>query len=225
MIKIFFTYDDRKIMLPVNPPNLLMERSGANQKEEIVKLGKINILRTPELASMELTGFFPAAPNAPWVLSANDFRSPASCIEFFETVWFAKKPMEISFSDMEVSLTDTGAAPGTKPMVSIEEFSCDRRGGDADVYYKLGLLEYKPFRSKAINTAPVTVDGQTMAVREPEREETRSVPATHTVIPGDTLCNIALKYYGDDGKHKDIAKANNIANPNVIHAGQVLKLP
>lgn len=48
---------------------------------------------------------------------------------------------------------------------------------------------------------------------------------TYTVVKGDDLCKIALRAYGDCRKGWDIAKTNNLANPHIIHAGNVLKLP
>ena len=49
--------------------------------------------------------------------------------------------------------------------------------------------------------------------------------SSYTVVKGDNLWNIAVRAYGDGYKWVDIAKANNLANPNVIHAGNVLVLP
>lgn len=48
---------------------------------------------------------------------------------------------------------------------------------------------------------------------------------TYTVVKGDTLWSIAVMAYGDGYKWSSIAKANNLKNPNVIHSGNVLKLP
>lgn len=48
---------------------------------------------------------------------------------------------------------------------------------------------------------------------------------TYTVVKGDTLWDIAVLAYGDGFKWSEIAKLNNLTNPNVIHAGNVLKLP
>ena len=50
---------------------------------------------------------------------------------------------------------------------------------------------------------------------------------TYTVKPGDSLSKIAKHVYGDSGKWHAIFEANRdqIKNPDLIHPGQVLKLP
>lgn len=48
---------------------------------------------------------------------------------------------------------------------------------------------------------------------------------SYTVAYGDYLWDIALRAYGDGFKWVEIAKANNLANPNLVHPGNVLKLP
>lgn len=52
-----------------------------------------------------------------------------------------------------------------------------------------------------------------------------SLPTSYTVVRGDSLSKIAQKFYGDQGKWVEIAKANNLAKPSVIHAGNVLSIP
>jgi putative chitinase len=48
---------------------------------------------------------------------------------------------------------------------------------------------------------------------------------TYTVVKGDYLWNIAVRAYGDGYKWVDIAKANNLTNPDLIFSGNVLQLP
>lgn len=48
---------------------------------------------------------------------------------------------------------------------------------------------------------------------------------TYTVQKGDTLWSIAVRAYGDGYKWVNIAKANNLTNPSVIHSGNVLIIP
>lgn len=48
---------------------------------------------------------------------------------------------------------------------------------------------------------------------------------TYTIVLGDDLWDIAVKAYGNGYKWVDIARVNNLMNPNVIHAGNILKIP
>ncbi len=48
---------------------------------------------------------------------------------------------------------------------------------------------------------------------------------TYTIVKGDSLWNIAVRAYGDGYKWVDIAKANNLDNPDIIHSGNMLKIP
>ncbi len=47
---------------------------------------------------------------------------------------------------------------------------------------------------------------------------------TYTVVAGDTLFKIAEKFLGDGKRYPELAAANNIANPDHIEVGQVIKL-
>ena len=59
------------------------------------------------------------------------------------------------------------------------------------------------------------------APRATERE------VTYTVQKGDSLSKIAQEQYGDGKKWRSIFEANRdqITNPDLIHPGQVLKIP
>jgi len=48
---------------------------------------------------------------------------------------------------------------------------------------------------------------------------------TYTVVSGDNLWNIAVRAYGDGFRWTEIAKANNLANPQIIHRGNVFIIP
>ena len=70
-----------------------------------------------------------------------------------------------------------------------------------------------------------TPDTAETATTEPPEPETKKGPTVYTVQKGDTLYAIARKFYGDQRRYRDIAKANNLADPNRIYVGQVLKIP
>lgn len=47
----------------------------------------------------------------------------------------------------------------------------------------------------------------------------------YTIQAGDTLAGIARKFLGNALRYRELAALNNIANPNIITIGQVLKIP
>jgi nucleoid-associated protein YgaU len=47
----------------------------------------------------------------------------------------------------------------------------------------------------------------------------------YTIANGDNLSKIAARFYGHANKYPEIAKANDIDNPDLIRVGQEIKLP
>jgi len=47
----------------------------------------------------------------------------------------------------------------------------------------------------------------------------------YTVVKGDTLWDISVRAYQDGYKWVEIARANKLTNPNLIHPGNVLIIP
>jgi putative chitinase len=66
-------------------------------------------------------------------------------------------------------------------------------------------------------------------VRQPKKLATLFGPAIsedqYMVVKGDHLWGIAVRAYGDGYKWVEIARENNLGNPNLIHPGNALKLP
>jgi nucleoid-associated protein YgaU len=48
---------------------------------------------------------------------------------------------------------------------------------------------------------------------------------TYTVVSGDNLWDIAVRAYGDGFRWVEISRANNLTNPNLIHPGNLFKIP
>lgn len=53
----------------------------------------------------------------------------------------------------------------------------------------------------------------------------QNLPGKYTVKDGDTLFDIAQKYYNDGYKYLNIATVNKLENADVIAVGQVLEIP
>jgi len=48
---------------------------------------------------------------------------------------------------------------------------------------------------------------------------------TYTIVKGDNLWNISVRAYQDGFKWPEIAEVNKIANPSMIHPGNILTIP
>lgn len=68
-----------------------------------------------------------------------------------------------------------------------------------------------------------------MPVKEPIVETATSAEtiaaSQYTVVKGDHLWGIAVRTYGDGYRWVEIARENNLVNPDLIHPGNVLSLP
>jgi lipoprotein NlpD len=78
-----------------------------------------------------------------------------------------------------------------------------------------------PVEDRHSNRAPVVMDPNTQAVKQPPGFENAGKAGYYAVKPGETLIRIGL----ETGQNwKDIARWNNLDQPNQIEVGQVLRV-
>ena len=82
-------------------------------------------------------------------------------------------------------------------------------------------------QSGGSSTAPSAPTAPPASSPTPTAGAAAPAPRTYTVAAGDSLSKIAKKFYGDGNKWQRIFEANRdtIKNPDLIHPGQVLKIP
>ena len=144
MIKIFFEYDGEVIQLPVNPEEFRVVSEGNNVTQEIIKIGEINILKLPKLATLSISSFFPIDEDAPYVLTKGaNFKTPKELLNFFRKPYKALRPVNFS------------TYPGTankNSAFSIERFETFYVAGDDDTHYVMDLKDYKNYGKKTYKT-------------------------------------------------------------------------
>jgi nucleoid-associated protein YgaU len=106
----------------------------------------------------------------------------------------------------------------------------------AESFYKSGYNWVDIQKANNMENADALEVGQTLTIPEVKpihppgdissaSTEVSSDKKTYTVMQGDSLWNIAMNVYGSGYKWSEIAQANGLTNPDVIHAGNVLALP
>ena len=103
----------------------------------------------------------------------------------------------------------------------IEDVSETLTEGDRDVGLTVTLREYK-FKSALAALAGRSGGSGSAPVRK--RTDERVTPQTYTVKKGDTLWDIACRFYGDGTKWGRIAAKNGVTNPRKLQIGKVLTL-
>jgi len=102
-----------------------------------------------------------------------------------------------------------------------------------DIAEANGLLDASQIEVGQELTIPVLEDTGAVAISDSGVVATKTVTAsqdsitaaTYEVVHGDNLWDIAVRAYGDGYRWVDIAEENNLANPDIIHAGNILVLP
>lgn len=180
MIEIFVEYESQVVAFPVNPEELRLTKDTGNETTEIVSLGEINMLKNAKLATLQFDSFFPPNKDAGYVLTKGDFRPPNFYIDFLEKIRRDKKSCRFIVSDTKINM-----------LVSIETFDYGWRAGPlGEVYYTLGVKEYKPYSVKEVKVTdygpnrPKTKNVNTgVSVKKPAP----SAPSKKSVYEGCTV--------------------------------------
>lgn len=220
MYSFYFDYEGELIQLPIPPSNLTLKISDKNKVIELLNLGDINILKDPGLTDIDIKILLPGQ-ELPFAIYPDGFKAPEYFLEKFEKFKVEKKPIRFIVSRVAPwgePLFDTNIQVGLGP------YTIDEKAGEVgDIYVNMPLKQYKDYKTQVVTMKQVENGKATATIKE---ERPSKTPAkSHTVKPGDTLWSIAKKELNDGSKFSEIAKLNNIKNPDLIKPGQILKLP
>mgnify|MGYP000886875143 CR=1 FL=1 len=213
--QLWLTYngEKEKIRLPVLPEKIDVSFGNKNTSVDISGLGEILIIQDRPAIEVSWDSFFPAArfPG----LQVESLTDPANLL---------KKICEWKAGDKPVHLILTGT--DINFYAAIQTMQPYEQGGDpGTVWYKIKLKEYREVKVRQVK---VNITTQVATVPKQEtRVDNRVQEKTYTVKSGDCLWNIAKKLLGSGSRYTEIYNLNTdkIKNPNLIYAGQVLRIP
>lgn len=215
---VYFKYGSKKYKLPVNPEEIKRSRSLNVETYQVLGAGQVSI---PSYCELEEYSFEAEFPSQDYQYIESGARADADYYEkMFRKAQKNKKPIRFIASN---DITDDISVRVLVKSVEVIE----KAGEEGDKYISLTLMEYKGASKRyiAVQTPTATVKQEDTATNSEAVNPAVADNKTHTVQSGDTLWGIAKKYYGNGAQYPKIASANSIANPNIIHVGQVLSIP
>lgn len=204
--KFIFRGGGRELVLPVTPDSYQVE-SGINVETiNIHQLGDVNVAGFGSLATIKISCMFPST-RYPFAAASGT----VSYINQFQKWVRERAKLRFIVSGTKVNIP-----------VLLQNFSYGERDGTNDVYADIVLREYKALKAVKTANAPAA-----NASREPAAKTAESSVEQYTIQYGDTLSAICRKYYGDGSAaaYNRLAQINGISNPNLIYAGNTLKIP
>ncbi|MBQ4050273.1 MAG: LysM peptidoglycan-binding domain-containing protein [Oscillospiraceae bacterium] len=190
-----------EIRFPLPPETLTFEQAADHKRVRLIDLGEVTQLALPGQAVFSFEGCFPVTGEL----------LPAEGAAALKAMMGRKS----------VRFVAAGIANPVSMQVTVEKLRLWEEAGDCgSVFYSLTLREYRSPAVQAAAGAAGTSSGTSAAAREDSRE----LPAAYTVVKGDSLWAIAKRYLGSGSRYRELAAKNNIANPNLIFPGQVIRL-
>ena len=219
-MEIYLGTDNDKIRFPVVPSSIGVNRSNNIDTESVIKLGEVPIFNGTSLKTIEFTSFF---PNQEYnFCDYTGFMKPYEFSEKIQKWMYEGKPLRVIVTDSPTNM-----------QCLIQQFDTVEQDGTRDLYFTLNLLEYRPIEVPSLSGSNASSNSNnTQNTSRPSETNTNSnnQQKTHKVVRGDTLYDIAKKYYGKGSLYPKIKEANktkypSLAKNNIIQVKWELIIP
>lgn len=219
-MEIYLGTDNDKIRFPVVPSSIGVNRSNNIDTESVIKLGEVPIFNGTSLKTIEFTSFF---PNQEYnFCDYTGFMKPYEFSEKIQKWMYEGKPLRVIVTDSPTNM-----------QCLIQQFDTVEQDGTRDLYFTLNLLEYRPIEVPNLSGSNTSSNSNnTQNTSRPSETNTNSnnQQKTHKVVRGDTLYDIAKKYYGKGSLYPKIKEANktkypSLAKNNIIQVKWELIIP
>ena len=219
-MEIYLGTDNDKIRFPVVPPSIGVNRSNNIDTESVIKLGEVPIFNGTSLKTIEFTSFFPNQEYS--FCDYTGFMKPYEFSEKIQKWMYEGKPLRVIVTDSPTNM-----------QCLIQQFDTVEQDGTRDLYFTLNLLEYRPIEVPNLSSSNTSSNSNnTQNTSRPNEVNTNSnnQQKTHKVVKGDTLYDIAKKYYGNGNLYPKIKEANktkypSLAKNNIIQVKWELIIP
>ncbi len=190
--------------LAVNPPELTVTQESKDRTIDLLNVGEVNVAGNRGLIKVTISTFLPDA-GSPFYTGY----APESLIMAMKKAKNGKKTVRIIISGTDVNTLFTVSSVG-------ETY----KEGQADSYVSWAFVESRELNTQQVASWVRRYTQTGLCIRN----TSNSIPKAVTALSGDTLWDVARRYYDDGERWRDIAAANGMSEDRLT-AGMRLQIP
>ncbi len=187
---------DGQFELSVNPPEISVTQDNKDKTIDLLNVGEINVPGMRGLIKVSLATFLPDS-NSPFYTGV----APEQIVQAVKKAKNGQKAIRIIISGSDVNT-----------QFNISSMNEIYKEGQGDIYISWSFVELRDLNTGQVASFVRRYTDTGLCTRR----TTRSVPKAITVQNGDTLWNLARRYYDDGSRWKDIAMANDMYEDNLL---------
>lgn len=187
---VLLATDDGQFELSVNPPEISVTQDNKDKTIDLLNVGEINVPGMRGLIRVSLATFLPDR-NSPFYTGA----APEQIVQAVKKAKNGQKAVRIIISGSDVNT-----------QFNVSSMNEIYKEGQGDIYIAWSFVELRDLNTGQVASFVRRYTDTGLCTRR----TARSVPKAVTVQSGDTLWNLARRYYDDGSRWKDIAMANDM---------------
>lgn len=187
---VLLVTDDGQFELSVNPPEISVTQDNKDKTIDLLNVGEINVPGMRGLIKLSLATFLPDSCSPFYTGTA-----PERIVQAVKKAKNGQKAVRIIISGSDVNT-----------QFNVSSMNEIYKEGQGDIYISWSFVELRDLNTGQVASFVRRYTDTGLCTRR----TTRSVPKAVTVQSGDTLWNLARRYYDDGSRWKDIAMANDM---------------
>lgn len=187
---VLLATDDGQFELSVNPPEISVTQDNKDKTIDLLNVGEINVPGMRGLVKVSLATFLPDS-NSPFFTGT----VPEQLVQAVKKAKNGQKPIRIIISGSDVNT-----------LFNVSAMNETYKEGQGDIYISWAFAELRDLNTGQVASFVRRYTDTGLCTRNTKQR----VPKAVIAKGGDTLWNLARRYYDDGSRWKDIAMANDM---------------
>ena len=208
-MEMYLKNDKHIFRFPILPSTINIQDYAIINDSNITGLGDVAIFGGKGLRTIEISSFFPNPKRKYKFVNYPNYPKQWDCVSKIRGYMNNGEVMRFIVTGTEINF-----------QVRITDFTFSQQDGTGDVYYTINLKEYREIKISSTTPVKRKTDNKNRTSSKDKnnnknKTSTKSKQTIHIVKKGDTLYDIAKKYYGKGSSYKKIIEKNKSKYPSL----------